>query len=159
MKKNIREMYKDISKYKENIPKAQKEIIKQATEIMYSEVVKEKGYKGTQKLPITQKNKVVSSGIVNSEQKAVYNEFGTGIVGSNNPHTADAIAKRGWVYMANPDRDYELGWRYPKEDGTYGWTSGLTAKKVFYNSSRQLSKILPEITVDILSKENRKVGK
>lgn len=62
----------------------------------------------------------------------IFNEMGTGIIGKNNPHPNPLV--EDWKYCANPERNYEMGWAYPKGDGTYGWTKGLPSKHMFYSA-------------------------
>ena len=64
-----------------------------------------------------------------------YREFGTGIVGSQNPHVDEVLEKSGWKYDVNEHG--EKGWIYPKKDGTFGWTKGQVAQKKFYTASKR----------------------
>jgi len=72
-----------------------------------------------------------------------YREFGTGIVGSQNPHVDDALAKSGWQYDVNEHG--EKGWVYPKKDGTFGWTKGQSAQKKFYIAAQRAREKAPKI--------------
>lgn len=72
--------------------------------------------------------------ILTTDEVIMFKEMGTGIVGSNNPHPSPDSDFSDWTYCANPERDYEMGWKYPKKDGTYGWTKGLPAGSMFYNT-------------------------
>ena len=69
----------------------------------------------------------------------IFHEYGTGIVGSNNPHPNPTIS---WVYDKNEHG--EKGWKYPKKDGTYGWTRGLPSKHIFYDVEQEIRKYAKE---------------
>lgn len=55
---------------------------------------------------------------------ALFVEFGTGIVGSNNPHPVDP-----WQYDVNGHG--EKGWRYQDDSGTWRITSGMKSRPYF----------------------------
>ena len=82
---------------------------------------------------------VIGKGIkVSVGEYGMYVEFGTGIVGSENPHP------HPWVYDVNGHG--EKGWFYPTDasdpnpwkhyyNGTlYGWTKGQKARPFMYNT-------------------------
>ena len=73
----------------------------------------------------------------------VFNEMGTGIVGSNNPHPNPKLE---WKYDIN--NHGESGWTYRKKDGSYGWTKGLPAKHMFYDAFEEI-KLLAKDKVKI----------
>ena len=56
----------------------------------------------------------------------------------------------GWKYDVNEHG--EKGWKYPKGDGTYGWTRGIPASKKFYNAMKRMEQAFPFIAQDELSK-------
>lgn len=62
---------------------------------------------------------------------AKFVEFGTGIVGSENPHPNPS----GWEYDSR--NHGESGWLYPK-DGEIHWTKGMPAKPFMYNTTMDL---------------------
>ncbi len=67
---------------------------------------------------------------------AIYVEFGTGIVGANNPHPAP----EGWKYDINEHGD--KGWVYFNErDGKWHWTKGIKSRPFMYNTAKELTKI------------------
>ena len=66
----------------------------------------------------------------------LFNEYGTGIVGSQNPHPN----ANGWKYDMNEHG--ERGWYYPKGDGTYGWTKGLPSKHMFYDAFEDIKDLI-----------------
>ncbi len=78
----------------------------------------------------------------------IFNEMGTGITGKNNPYPNSSKTFSSWKYDVN--QHGEKGWRYPKDDGTYGWTKGLPSKHMFYDTFNQLKDILGDtVSVEI----------
>ena len=78
----------------------------------------------------------------------IFNEMGTGITGANNPHPNPSQSFSNWKYDVNEHG--EKGWKYPKEDGTYGWTKGLPSRHMFYDTYNQIKEILGEtISIEI----------
>lgn len=142
---SIEEYKKLLTTRKKKLPQIAKNIVKEVSKIGL-----EDNYKSTEILPIEYDGNVVSGGIRTTEEKDTYKEFGTGIVGSNNPHMAEYLAEVGWKYDVNEHG--EKGWVYPKEDGTYAWTKGIPAQKKFYKAMRRMEKALPEIAKNEFSK-------
>ncbi len=141
----IRLSLDSIEGYKEALIKRKKQLPKMAEQIVreVSEVGLQDNYESAILLPIQNDGKVVSGGIQTTDEIDTYREFGTGIVGSNNPHIAEYLVKVGWKYDVNEHG--EKGWIYPKDDGTYGWTKGLPAEKKFYEAIIEMEERLPEI--------------
>ncbi len=82
------------------------------------------------------------------DEVIVFKEMGTGIVGSNNPHPSPSEEFATWTYDVN--KHGEEGWKYPKGDGTFGWTKGLPAGSMFYKTFIDIKDNLdPTIQVEI----------
>lgn len=64
---------------------------------------------------------------------APFVEFGTGLVGSENPHPDTSIV--GWVYDVN--KHGESGWFYIK-NGERHWTKGMPSRPFMYNTAQAL---------------------
>ena len=58
-------------------------------------------YPNTEKISAKLEGNTAVAGIRNKEEKWTYKEYGTGIVGSQNPHVAEALASIGWKYDVN----------------------------------------------------------
>lgn len=145
----IRLSLNSIDEYKKYLEEKQKEIL-QKTKNVVQEVSKiglEGNHKSTELLPVKYDGSVVSGGIKTTDPIDTYREYGTGIVGSNNPHP-DIMT--GWKYDVNEHG--EKGWIYPKSDGTYGWTKGLPAEKKFYEAMERMEEALPKIAKEEFSK-------
>ena len=107
-------------------------------------------YNSTVVIPTKNENGVITGGIKTTEEKDTYREFGTGIVGSENPHIAEILAQAGWKYDINEHG--EKGWVYPKPDGTFGWTKGHIAEKRFYEAMKKMESSFPKIDQEEFSK-------
>lgn len=64
---------------------------------------------------------------------AKFVEFGTGIVGSENPHPDPSIA--GWKYDTNDHG--EKGWYYYR-DGEWHWTKGMPSRPFMFETAQAL---------------------
>lgn len=77
---------------------------------------------------------------------AKYLEFGTGIIGADNPHPI--AGDFGWQYDVNGHG--EFGWWYPTDDtdpnpykkiidgSVYGWTRGQVGQRFMYSTAQYL---------------------
>ena len=76
-------------------------------------------------------NEELGVGIIRTDcPYAVYVEFGTGIVGENNPHPEPI---EGWQYDIN--QHGEKGWWYFNErDQKWHWTKGMKSRPFMYNT-------------------------
>ena len=108
-------------------------------------------YKSAKKIATKIVDGKVVGGIKTTEVKDTYKEFGTGVVGSQNPHISEFLAEVGWQYDVNEHG--EKGWKYPKEDGSWGWTKGIPAQKKFYNSIKNMEESYARIASEEFSKK------
>ena len=142
---DLEEYKKMLEDYKKKLPQVAENIVRRVSEVGLQD-----NHKSTELLPIKNEGNVVSGGIKTTDEIDTYREFGTGIVGNQNPHISEYLAKVGWIYDVNEHG--EKGWRYPKGDGTYGWTKGIPASKKFYNAMIRMEEELPNIAKEELSK-------
>lgn len=90
--------------------------------------------------------------ITNGSQWVIYTgcewaqfvEFGTGIMGSQNPHPDTGIAN--WKYDVNDHK--EQGWWYYK-NGEWHHTTGMPSRPYFYETARDLRNLIPKIARDV----------
>lgn len=75
---------------------------------------------------------------------APFVEFGTGIIGSGNPHPDPGLAN--WKYDVNEHG--EAGWHYYK-DGGWHWTKGMPSRPFMYETGRDLREIVPKIAREV----------
>ena len=78
---------------------------------------------------------------------AIYVEFGTGIVGKQNPHPAP----EGWKYDINEHG--EKGWYYFNErDQKWHWTKGMVSRPFMYNTLLELQRQVEDIAREVFGK-------
>ena len=133
-----------------------KEQILKATEGIANRLAEEAAkdtYKSVVTTPAEMKGTTAIAYVRSTDEIDTYREFGTGIVGSQNPHVDEALTKAGWQYDVNEHG--EKGWIYPKKDGTFGWTKGQPAQKKFYFASERAR----EKAVEIAKQEFQKYKK
>lgn len=147
--KSIEEYQDFLKNYKEKLPKAVENIVTKVSKVGLQD-----NYKSTEVIPTKNEGNVITGGIKTTDTKDTYREFGTGIVGSQNPHISDILSQIGWKYDVNEHG--EKGWIYPKEDGTYGWTKGISAQKKFYNAMKNMEDSFKTIAIDEFRRISRK---
>lgn len=149
-KKSLEEAKKFLNKYKEAYSKGIDNAVKYATEMMYNKVL-EYCYANGISNHISQikweyDDNTKTGRVWTNDMVIIFNEMGTGIVGSNNPHPNPDGPFKSWKYDVNEHG--EKGWVYPKEDGTYGWTKGLPSRHMFYSAFQDIKDEIGNI-VDI----------
>lgn len=78
---------------------------------------------------------------------AAYIEFGTGVVGSANPHPEP----KNWGYDLNQHGDN--GWVYYNDkDSKYHWTKGMASRPFMYNTYRELERECGRIAREVFSR-------
>lgn len=142
---DIEQFSQYLENFKKQLPNKAKNIVQKVSEIGLQD-----NYKSVEVIPVTEQNGVIVGGIRTTDEKDTYREFGTGIVGSNSPHTEEFLEAIGWQYDVN--QHGEKGWRYPKVDGTYGWTKGISAQKKFYEAMLRMEREFPNIAMQEFSK-------
>lgn len=155
-KSEIRLSVESLDEYIKSL-ELKKEQILEATKNIATRVAKEAGkdtYNGVEIIPAKMQGETAIAYAKSTNQIDTYREFGTGIVGSQNPHTDEALAKAGWKYDVNEHG--EKGWIYPKDDGTFGWTKGQPAQKKFYLASQKAKEKTPEIAKEEFQKYKNK---
>lgn len=75
---------------------------------------------------------------------AIFVEYGTGVVGSANPHPDP----QGWAYDVNGHGD--AGWAYFNErDGKWHWTKGMASRPFMYNTGEELQKVCKVVAKEV----------
>lgn len=93
--------------------------------------------------------------ITNGSQWVIYTgcewaqfvEFGTGIIGDQNPHPDTSIAN--WKYDVNEHGD--AGWWYYKE-GEWHWTKGMPSRPFMNETAKELADLVPKIAKEIFGR-------
>lgn len=149
-KKSLEESKKFLNKYQEAYSKGIDNAVKYATEMMYNKVLEYCYANGisnhTSQIQWQYDDNAKSGRVWTNDMVIIFNEMGTGIVGSNNPHPNPDGPFKSWRYDVNEHG--EKGWKYPKEDGTYGWTKGLPSRHMFYSAFQDIKSEIGNI-VDV----------
>ena len=149
-KKSLEEAKKFLNKYQEAYSKGTDNAVKYATEMMYNKVLEYCYANGisnhTSQIQWQYDDNTKTGRVWTNDMVIIFNEMGTGIVGSNNPHPNPDGPFKSWKYDVNEHG--EEGWKYPKEDGTYGWTKGLPSRHMFYSAFQDIKDEIGNI-VDI----------
>lgn len=149
-KKSLEEAKKFLNKYQEAYSKGIDNAVKYATEMMYNKVLEYCYANGisnhTSQIQWQYDDNAKSGRVWTNDMVIIFNEMGTGIVGSNNPHPNPDGPFKSWRYDVNEHG--EKGWKYPKEDGTYGWTKGLPSRHMFYSAFQDIKSEIGNI-VDV----------
>lgn len=78
-----------------------------------------------------------------SSDHAAFVEFGTGIVGQQNPHkNGEYLALASWGYATGSKifttQDGKVGWIYPTDDGGFRFTEGMGSRPFMYETALEL---------------------
>lgn len=77
---------------------------------------------------------------------APFVEFGTGIVGSQNPHPDTSLVN--WKYDINSHG--EKGWFYfNSTDGKWHWTKGMPSRPFMFETGQELHKLVTKIAKEV----------
>lgn len=77
---------------------------------------------------------------------AAYVEYGTGVMGKNQPHSEAGSA--GWAYDVNGHG--EAGWYYYDWGyGVWNWTKGMPARPYMYQTKLYLEQQAPDVAASI----------
>ena len=81
---------------------------------------------------------------------AKFIEFGTGVVGENNPYPADIPME--WKYASGTHifttKDGRVGWYYFK-DGSWHFTEGQPSKPFLYETALELRELIVEVAKEV----------
>ena len=146
-KKSLEEAKKFLNKYKEAYSKGIDNATKYATEMMYNKVLEYCYANGisehTSQIKWEYDSNTKIGKVWTNDMVIIFNEMGTGITGSNNPHPNPSTQFQSWRYDVNEHG--EKGWYYLKEDGTYGWTKGLPSRHMFYDAFNDIKDEIGDI--------------
>ena len=84
-------------------------------------------------------------------------EFGTGIVGQQNPHTnGEYLSKASWGYATGSKifttQDGRVGWIYPTDDGGFRFTEGMNSRPFMYETALELERQYAQIAKEVFAK-------
>ena len=81
-------------------------------------------------------------------------EFGTGVVGQNNPHkNGEYLSKASWSYASGTKifttQDGRVGWIYPTDDGGFRFTEGMASRPFMYETALELQRNFQRIAKEV----------
>lgn len=87
---------------------------------------------------------------------AAFVEFGTGIVGQNNPHkNGEYLSKAAWQYATGPKifttQNGKVGWIYPTDDGGFRFTEGMRSRPFMYETALELQNKFAQMAKEVFS--------
>ena len=83
-------------------------------------------------------------------------EFGTGVVGQNNPHkNGEYLSKAAWQYASGAKifttQDGRVGWIYPTDDGGFRFTEGMPSRPFMYETALELQRKFKQMAKEVFS--------
>lgn len=151
-KNSFGELTKYLEEYKKTIQQGSENAIQKITLAMY-EAVKSYCYQNgivnhTDTIKYEYIKETNTGKVYTNDNVIIFNEMGTGITGSNNPHPNPSPEFASWKYDVNEHG--EKGWVYPKDDKTYAWTKGLPSRHMFYDAFNYIKPLIkPTISIEI----------
>lgn len=100
---------------------------------------------------------ILNAGFVKvASDHVAFVEFGTGVVGQNNPHkNGEYLSKAAWQYASGAKifttQDGRVGWIYPTDDGGFRFTEGMESRPFMYETALELHSNLQRITQEVFS--------
>ncbi len=84
-------------------------------------------------------------------------EFGTGVVGQQNPHqNGEYLSKASWGYATGSKifttQDGRVGWIYPTDDGGFRFTEGMKSRPFMYETALELERQYMQIAKEVFAK-------
>ena len=83
-------------------------------------------------------------------------EFGTGVVGQNNPHqNGEYLSMAAWSYASGAKifttKDGRVGWIYPTDDGGFRFTEGMKSRPFMYETALELQSKFEQMAREVFS--------
>ena len=88
---------------------------------------------------------------------AAFVEFGTGVVGKNNPHkNGEYLSKASWSYASGAkifttQDGKKVGWIYPTDDGGFRFTEGMESRPFMYETALELQSKFDSLAREVFS--------
>ena len=100
---------------------------------------------------------ILNAGFVKvTNDHAAFVEFGTGVVGQNNPHkNGEYLSKAAWQYATGPKifttQNGKVGWFYPTDDGGFRFTEGMKSRPFMYETALELQNKFAQMAKEVFS--------
>lgn len=159
----IKDAIKEIRKYKKKIETNTRLLVKRLTddgaEIVRVKIVNLGAYYSGELLSGVDGyySPSLNAGFVKvTSDHAAFVEFGTGVVGQNNPHkNGEYLSKAAWQYASGAKifttKDGRVGWIYPTDDGGFRFTEGMQSRPFMYETALELKREFPRIAKEVFS--------
>ena len=86
----------------------------------------------------------------------IFVEFGTGIIGKENPYPGTAMAAVGYQYGGGTTyvqtADGRVGWFFPGDDGKYYFTEGQPSRPFMYETALMMARQVTPIARQVFKK-------
>ena len=99
----------------------------------------------------------LNSGFVRvTSDHVAFVEFGTGVVGQNNPHkNGEYLSKAAWQYATGAKifttQNGKVGWIYPTDDGGFRFTEGMPSRPFMYETALELQSKFKQMAKEVFS--------
>ena len=146
----IKNAIKELRKYKKHIETKTRLLVKKLTdegaEIARVKIVNMGAYYSGDLLSGVEGyySPTLNAGFVRvTSDHVAFVEFGTGVVGQNNPHkNGEYLSKAAWQYASGAKifttQDGRVGWIYPTDDGGFRFTEGMESRPFMYETALEL---------------------
>ena len=148
---SINQALKEVKAYQKKVEKAADDLVRRLTEQGVSLAQLNASYMeiydtGELLRGIESQYKGKIGFVVSTATHSIFCEFGTGIVGAQNPHPEVAIA--GWRYDVNEHG--QLGWWYIGRDGKSHWTKGMPSRPYMYETAKMLRSMVVPLAKEVM---------
>lgn len=144
---SLKNLIKDLNKYQKDLDNSLKHINEAIADEVYKLVMQYvPDLTGDLKASVQKEVTQEYARVFTDNEHSEFAEFGTGIVGSNNPHPE--ASSQGWTYDVN--NHGEKGWVYKGKNGITYRTKGYTGRKYMYKSYIEIQKELIPIAERVL---------
>lgn len=85
-------------------------------------------------------------------------EFGTGVVGQQNPHkNGEYLSLASWGYATGSKifttKDGRVGWIYPTDDGGFRFTEGMESRPFMYETALELERQYAKVAKEVFGRK------
>lgn len=101
---------------------------------------------------------ILNAGFIRvTSDHAAFVEFGTGVVGQENPHkNGEYLSKVSWGYATGSKifttKGGRVGWIYPTDDGGFRFTEGMESSPFMYETALELERQYMKIATEVFAK-------
>jgi hypothetical protein len=85
-------------------------------------------------------------------------EFGTGVIGQQNPHkNGEYLSLASWGYATGSKifttKDGKIGWIYPTDDGGFRFTEGMGSRPFMYETALELERQYAKVAKEVFGRK------